>query len=127
MEKPKKRSMLHGASLRHALRLYVVSDRSLARGRSEEEVLRAAAAGGATTFQLRGKNWSGRELYEVGRRLSAVCRELGVLFIVNDRVDIALACGADGVHLGQSDLPLAAARELMGPDKVIGISANTID
>jgi len=124
MSEANRRNWSSSADLRGALRLYVVSDRGLARGRSEEEVLRAAAAGGATAFQLRGKDWEGRELYEVGRRLAVVCRELGVL---NDRVDIALACGADGVHLGQSDLPLAPARELLDPDKVIGISANTVD
>lgn len=112
-------------TLRQTLRLYVVSDRDLAGGRPEEDILRAAAAGGATAFQLRGKDWDGNELYQVGRRLAAVSQELSVLFIVNDRVDIALACDADGVHLGQSDLPLAAARALMGPNRVIGVTAST--
>lgn len=114
-------------TLRQALRLYVVSDRDLAGGRPEEDILRAAAAGGATAFQLRGKDWDGNELYQVGRRLAAVSHQLGVLFIVNDRVDIALACDADGVHLGQSDLPLGAARALLGPHRVIGVTASTTE
>lgn len=108
--------------LAERLRLYVVTDRGLSRGRSEEEVVRAAIAGGATAVQLRGKDWPGRELVAVGRALRAVTREAGVLFFVNDRVDVALAVEADGVHLGQEDLPLADARRIMGPERLIGIT-----
>ncbi len=112
--------------LRRQLKLYVVSDRALARGRSEEDMLRAATAGGATAFQLRGKEWSDRELFSVGKRLASLCRELDVLFLVNDRVDIAMACGADGVHLGKCDLPVVVARRLMGSAAVIGASAQNV-
>lgn len=108
--------------LARRLRLYVVTDRGLSRGRSEEEVVRAAIAGGATAVQLRGKDWPGRDLVAVGRALRAITREAGVLFFVNDRVDVALAVEADGVHLGQEDLPLADARRLMGPERLIGMT-----
>ncbi|HEY8531828.1 MAG TPA: thiamine phosphate synthase [Limnochorda sp.] len=109
------------------LRLYVVTDRTLARGRSEVEVVRQALAGGATAIQLRGKDWSGRELYRVGRQLRELTWEAGALFFVNDRLDVAMAVEADGVHLGQEDLPLAAARRLAGPDFLIGITAETVE
>lgn len=108
--------------LAERLRLYVVTDRGLSRGRSEEEVVRAAVAGGATAIQLRGKDWSGRDLVAVGRKLRAITREAGVLFFVNDRVDVALAVEADGAHLGQEDLPLPDARRIMGPEPLIGIT-----
>lgn len=109
------------------LRLYVVTDRALAQGRSEVEVVRAALEGGATAIQLRGKDWSSRELYRVGRELRQLTREAGALFVVNDRLDIALAVEADGVHLGQEDLPLAEARRLAGPHLLIGITAETVE
>lgn len=109
------------------LRVYVLADRSLAQGRSEEEIARAAARGGATAVQLRGKGCSGRQLYLAGMALRRLTRELGLLFIVNDRVDVALAVDADGVHLGQEDLPLEAARRLMGRRKLIGISVDTVE
>ncbi|MFP4200169.1 MAG: thiamine phosphate synthase [Clostridia bacterium] len=109
--------------LRSRLRLYLVSDRSLARGRPPEDILRAVAGRGVTAFQLRGKDWNDRELFGVGSRLARLCAELGVLFVVNDRVDIAMACGADGVHLGEDDLPVEVARRLMGKDAIIGASA----
>lgn len=111
--------------LARRLRLYVITDEALSAGRPAVEVVRAALAGGATAIQLRAKSWGGRRLVEEGRRLRAVTREAGALFIVNDRLDVALAVGADGVHLGQEDLPLADARRLAGPDFVIGISVDT--
>lgn len=109
------------------LRLYVVTDRALARGRSELEVVRQALAGGATAIQLRGKDWSGRELYRVGRELRQATREAGALLLVNDRLDVALAVEADGVHLGQEDLPAAEARRLGGPGFLIGVTAETVE
>ncbi|HHY96185.1 MAG TPA: thiamine phosphate synthase [Firmicutes bacterium] len=113
--------------LRARLRLYVITDRRLAGGRPEEEVVRAAAAGGATAIQLRGKEMGGRQLYQVGTVLRRLAKELDLLFIVNDRVDVALAVEADGVHLGQDDLPLAEARRLLGRKMVIGISVDTVE
>ena len=126
MERNTDRIRTPDVSLKERLRLYVVSDRLLAAGRSEEEILLQAARGGATAFQLRGKDSEGRELYQLAVRLRTLSHQLGILFIVNDRVDIALASGAEGVHLGQSDLPLSAARQLMGPGAIIGLSANTV-
>jgi len=106
--------------------LYVITDSKLARGRSHLEVARAAIAGGTSVFQLRDKEASTRQLVEIGLKLRELTRELGVTFIVNDRVDVALAVEADGVHVGQDDMPAKFARKLMGPDKIIGISAGSV-
>lgn len=108
------------------LRLYVITDRRLS-GRSHEAQAAAAIAGGATAIQLRDKTAPARELFETGCRLAALCRGRGVLFIVNDRADVAVACEADGVHVGDDDLPVAAARRLLGPGKVVGASAGTLE
>lgn len=107
------------------LTLYVVSGQHLARGRDLLTVMEAALAGGATTIQLREKNLTGRELVEAGRALKELAHRYGATFIVNDRVDIALAVDADGVHLGQDDLPVTLARQIMGPDKIIGLSTHS--
>ncbi|MEW6546774.1 MAG: thiamine phosphate synthase [Bacillota bacterium] len=115
-----------GRDLRRRLLLYVIADRTFAGGRSEEEIVSQAARGGATAIQLRGKELTGRQLYLTGLSLRKLTRQLGLLFIVNDRVDVALAVDADGVHLGQEDLPLEAARRLMGRRKIIGISVDTL-
>ena len=84
-----------------------------------------AAAGGAQVFQLREKTLSDRELLERARNVRRWTREAGTLFIVNDRPDIARLAEADGVHLGQDDLPVAAARRIVGPDALIGVSTHT--
>ena len=86
---------------------------------------RMALEGGAGMVQLRKKTASGRELYEWAVRIQELCRQRHALFIINDRVDIALAMHADGVHLGQLDLPASAARALLGPDPLIGVSVST--
>ncbi|MFB3879652.1 MAG: thiamine phosphate synthase [Armatimonadota bacterium] len=93
--------------------------------RTHLDVARAALEGGATIIQFRDKTLSGRELVEIACALRALTRALRATFIVNDRVDVALACDADGVHLGQQDLPIAAARRLLGPASLIGASAAT--
>jgi thiamine-phosphate pyrophosphorylase len=90
------------------------------------ELAAMALEGGAGMVQLRRKNASGRELYEWAIRIQALCRSHDALFIVNDRIDIAGAMQADGVHLGQQDLPAAAARRILGPDAVIGVSASCV-
>lgn len=108
-------------------RLYVIVDAAVARGRSLVEVARAALEGGAEIIQLRAKEWSAREMLEVGGALLGLCRCYGVPFLVNDRADVAWALGADGVHLGQDDLPLPVARRLLGQGKIIGISVDTLD
>lgn len=114
---------MNAQELTRRLRLYLVTDRRLARGRGDEEVVTAALAGGVTAVQLRGKEMSTRELVAVGERLREITRRAGALFLVNDRLDVALAVEADGVHLGQDDLPLDRARRLAGRRFIIGISA----
>lgn len=88
------------------------------------ELARMALQGGAGMVQLRRKTASGQELYEWAIRIQALCSEQQALFIVNDRVDIAMAVHADGVHLGQQDLPASAARALLAPDAIIGVSVS---
>ena len=107
--------------------LYVITDRGLSKGRSHLEVMRAAIEGGATAIQLRDKEATTRELVEVGRALRELARQRGVAFIVNDRVDVALAVDADGVHVGQDDMPARLARKLLGLDKIVGVSASTVE
>ncbi|NLK18224.1 MAG: thiamine phosphate synthase [Synergistaceae bacterium] len=113
--------------LKKALKLYVVLDRKLGAPRSLEEQAGEAIEGGATMIQLRDKELGGRELYEAALNLSALCRRAGAVFIVNDRLDIALASGADGVHLGAEDLPVRAARSLVPGGFIIGASAHSVE
>jgi thiamine-phosphate pyrophosphorylase len=105
------------------LSLYLVTDRPLSRGRPLEDIVRAAIAGGVTTIQLREKEASSAEFHELGLTVRELTRAAGVTFIVNDRIDIALACDADGVHVGQDDLPAVTARRLIGPDRILGVTA----
>ncbi|AEF93352.1 Thiamine-phosphate pyrophosphorylase [Desulfotomaculum nigrificans CO-1-SRB] len=107
--------------------LYVITGESFSKGRSTEDVIRQAILGGATVIQLREKEYCGKELIRVGKLLRDMTREMGVTFIVNDRVDVAFAVDADGVHLGQDDLPIEVARQILGPDKIVGISAGNMD
>ncbi|AIZ56209.1 thiamine-phosphate synthase [Candidatus Methanoplasma termitum] len=106
--------------------LCVITDRTLSNGLSEAEVARLAYAGGADIVQLRMKNSDGKEMLEQAIKIKAIADEYAKFFIVNDRVDIALLSDADGVHLGQSDIPIEYARELLGDDKIIGISAHNV-
>lgn len=112
-------------NLRESLRLYVITDHGLARGRDEVAVVRAALKGGATAIQLRGKGQDARALCELGRALLRETQAAGALLFVNDRLDVAQAIGADGVHLGQDDLPCADARRIAGPGLLIGVSAES--
>lgn len=105
--------------------LYLVTDRGLAQGRPVSEVVRRAVQGGVTVVQLREKEASGRRFLEEAWRLKELLAEYQVPLIINDRLDIALAVDAEGVHLGQDDLPLEVGRELLGPAKIIGISVST--
>lgn len=104
--------------------LYVILDPSVCPDRPLLDVVQVAASAGATLFQYRNKTASMKEAYAEALVLRTVAQELGVLFIVNDRCDLALAVDADGVHLGQGDLPLDLARKVMGPEKLIGISTH---
>lgn len=108
------------------LDLHLVTDRGLSRGRHLLEIVRAAVAGGVSVVQLREKDASTRDFVELGRILVAELKGGAVPLLINDRVDIALAIGADGVHLGQSDLPYAVARKLLGPAAIIGLSVESL-
>lgn len=107
--------------------LYVIIDPEIARGRDEAVIAREATAGGARLIQLRDKTRPEHAQLPVAKRLAHVCRENGVAFFVNDNVDLALASGADGVHLGQKDLPVADVRARVGPDLLIGASTNNVE
>ena len=108
-------------------RLHVLTDRKASRGRSHLQVAEAAIAGGADVLQLRDKEASSGELYREALQLRKLTREAKVPFIVNDRLDIALAVDADGVHVGQSDLPASVVRRIMGPGKILGVSVVTVE
>ena len=117
--------------LRRALSLYVIPDRVIGAPLSLEEQTRLALEGGATAIQLRDKAMNGGELLAAARRIACLCAENGALFIVNDRLDVALLSGADGIHLGQSDLPPVEVRGLIDPIRaggrpfIVGVSART--
>lgn len=105
--------------------VYIITDRGAAGGRALPDVVRAAIRGGATVVQLRDKQATTREMIELGRALLDVTRPAGVPLIVNDRVDVALAIDADGVHVGLDDMPVALARRLLGPDRLLGFSPDS--
>jgi len=107
------------------LSLYLVTDPVLCGSRGVEETCRLALEHGVGTLQLRDKTASTGELLRMAVILQDLCRRSGALFIVNDRVDVAMAAGADGVHLGQDDMPVAMARKLLGTDAVIGASVRS--
>lgn len=107
--------------------LYVITDRAAARDRPLDEVVAAAIRGGATAIQLRDKEWSAGALVAAGRLLLALTRPAGIPLIVNDRVDVAIAIGAEGVHIGQDDLPAPDARRLLGPGMILGVSASNVE
>ena len=109
------------------LNLYLVTNSD---GLGEAEFLRIierACEGGVTLVQLREKEKAGKEYFLLALKVKAITDRFGVPLIINDRVDVALASGASGVHLGQSDLPVAAARDMAGPNKIIGASAKTVE
>lgn len=106
------------------LRLIVITDRVLAAPRSIDDVVLAALEAGAPAVQLRDKHATARDLYEQAVRLRELTARFGALFFVNDRLDVALAAGADGVHLGPNDVPLAAARRAAPPHFLIGVSTD---
>lgn len=107
--------------------LYIILDPSVCPARPLTDVLTAAAEAGASIFQYRNKTASMKDAYVEALALRQAAAKAGVLFIVNDRCDLALAVDADGVHLGQGDLPLDLARKVMGQDKLIGISTHNPD
>ena len=108
-------------------KVYVATDSRLSRGRSHVEIARQAIGGGVDVIQLRDKEADGLGFYEVGCEIRRLAKSSGVPLLVNDRLDIALAVGADGIHVGQRDLPAAIARRLIGADRILGVSAATLD
>ncbi|WP_291321414.1 thiamine phosphate synthase [Desulfonatronospira sp.] len=107
--------------------LYLVTDRGLTHGRDLIQLVMEAVQGGVTMVQIREKSCTSGEFFSTARELKKKLTTLGVPLLINDRADIALATGADGVHIGQKDVPYQAVRELLGPGKIIGISINTYD
>ena len=103
--------------------LYLCTDSTLMSCKTVEESVEKAIIGGCTVVQLREKNCSSREFYELALRVKKITDSYKIPLIINDRIDICLAVDADGVHLGQQDLPCAEARKILGKDKIIGVSA----
>lgn len=108
-------------------KLHVLTDTELQSRFSHLELTRLAIRGGADTIQFRQKSGATREMIDIARQLKQLCTEANVTFIVNDRVDVAIAAEADGVHLGQDDFPIPLARELLGESRIIGGSAVTLE
>lgn len=109
------------------LTLYLVTDSSY---HDEEEFLRRVEEGlkgGVTLLQLREKNKGGKEYLELALKVKAIADKYNVPLIIDDRIDVAMACDAAGVHVGQSDIPVAVARKLLGPDKIVGATAKTVE
>ena len=107
--------------------LYVITDENISHGRTHAEITELSIAGGADAIQLRDKSCSSRELVLIGKPLREITRRSSTLFIVNDRLDVALACGAEGVHLGQGDMRTGVARQIAPPGFIIGVSVSTVE
>lgn len=107
--------------------LYLCTDRGLMSTSTLEEAVEQAARGGCTVVQLREKDCSSLEFYQLALRVKAITDRYRLPLLINDRADIALAVGAAGVHAGQSDLPCRVLRRMLGPDKIVGISASTLE
>lgn len=108
------------------LSLYLVTDRSLSLNRPLDYIVEAAVEGGVTIVQLREKNCSSKEFYELAVMLKKCLRPRNIPLIINDRLDIALACDAEGLHIGQGDIPYEIARKLFGKNKIIGLSVENV-
>ena len=109
------------------LRLYAVTDRRWLNGRTLADTVDSAIRGGVTCVQLREKSLDGGDLLNEAKQVLAVCRKYHVPLIINDDPQIALACGADGVHVGQQDMSPRILRAMLGPEKIVGVSAATVD
>lgn len=107
--------------------LYAVTDRAWLGEQTLAEQVEAAIRGGATCIQLREKELDGEAFLREALEIRALCRRYGVPLFINDNVDIAIACGADGVHIGQHDAPAAEVRRRIGPDRMLGVSAQTVE
>lgn len=109
------------------LKLYAITDRTWLRGRTLEEQVKESLDGGVTILQLREKHLSEIEFLEEAKKIKKLCREYNVPFIINDSIDVALKCDADGVHVGQDDMEAGDVRAKIGNDKIIGVSARTVE
>jgi len=107
--------------------LYIITDQKISHGKTHFEVAEAVLAGGATVLQFRDKEMDETEAIEVCRKINKLTRKKGIPFIINDLIEVAKVVGADGVHLGQEDAPLDFARKILGKDKIIGISVETVE
>ncbi len=112
-------------SLRQSLLLYIVTDRAWLNGNTLSSQVEQAAAAGATCVQLREKELDYEEFLAEAKSIKAITDRYGIPLIINDSVDIALACGADGVHIGQGDMPACKARKLIGDGRILGVSVQT--
>jgi thiamine-phosphate pyrophosphorylase len=119
-------TLAHGVRLQ-ALRLYLVTDQFCAGGRTLADVVAAAVQGGVTCVQLREKQLNTRDFVAQALALKDLLAPHGIPLVINDRIDVALACGAQGVHLGQSDMPVTQARRLLPPEVFIGWSVETLE
>jgi len=108
-------------------RLHVLTDTTLQDRFSHLELARLAVQGGADLIQFRQKSGSTRSLIETARDMKAICEAAEAVFVVNDRIDVAMASDADGVHIGQDDFPIAMARDLLGADRIVGGSASNLE
>ncbi|MDY3072258.1 MAG: thiamine phosphate synthase [Eubacteriales bacterium] len=109
------------------MRLYAITDRAWVGRQTLAEQVEAAIRGGATCVQLREKQLPEAELLDEAREIAALCRRYGVPFFVNDNVDVAIACGADGVHVGQDDMAASDVRRRVGDRMMIGVSAHSVE
>jgi thiamine-phosphate pyrophosphorylase len=114
-------------SLRDTLRVYLVTDQMSLRGRPLSEVVLSAVQGGVTCVQLREKDLCAREFVALALAIKDLLAPTGVPLVINDRIDVALACGAQGVHLGQSDMPIELARQMLPPEVFIGLSVENLN
>ncbi len=108
-------------------KFHLITDSVIQSRFSHVELAKMAIKGGADTIQYRSKSGSTREMIDTAIKIKTLCAEAGIPLIINDRVDVAIASGADGVHLGDDDFPIPLARKLLGPDAIIGGSAGNID
>ena len=126
IEKDLTSRMLRRDKLKRLTGLYVIIDIAFLKGRNLADIAAQAIRGGAATIQLRDKEHSSRDFLEAALELKKVCADRDILFIINDSLEVALASGADGLHIGQDDLPIATARRLLPIDKILGGSARTL-
>ena len=114
-------------AIRKSMLVYAVTDRAWLNGRTLAECVQQAVDGGATFVQLREKDASRDEIIRLSNELLPICRKAGVPFVIDDEVEIALEVGADGVHVGQDDMACERARAMLGPEAIVGVSAQTIE